>query len=84
MTIFILKATQVFDDNLVQVPALEQDEAPTKILPKYADFFDVFSYNLAMEPPENTGINNMPPNQKKRKNGPMDQSIAQVQQSWRV
>ena len=37
--------------------ALEQDKAPTKILPEYADYAEVFSPNLAMELPENTGIN---------------------------
>ena len=37
--------------------ALQQDKAPTEILPEYADYADVFSPDLAMELPENTGIN---------------------------
>ncbi len=37
--------------------ALEQDKAPTEIPSEYADYADVFSVDLAMELPENTGIN---------------------------
>ena len=37
--------------------ALQQDKAPTKISSKYVDYVDVFSLDLAMELPENTGIN---------------------------
>ncbi len=37
--------------------ALKQDKAPTEIPPEYADYADVFSADLAMELPENTGIN---------------------------
>ena len=40
-----------------QIVALTQDEAPTKVPPKYADYADVFSFDLAMELSENTGIN---------------------------
>ena len=40
-----------------QILALIQDKAPTKVLPEYADYVDVFSFDLAMELPENTGIN---------------------------
>ena len=40
-----------------QIAALKQDKAPTKVLPKYADYADVFSFDMAMELPENTGIN---------------------------
>ena len=40
-----------------QILALIQDEAPTKVLSKYADYADVFSFDLAMELPENTSIN---------------------------
>ena len=40
-----------------QISALIQDEAPTKVPSKYADYADVFSFDLAMELPENTGIN---------------------------
>ena len=37
--------------------ALQQDKAPTEIPPEYADYADVFSPDLAMELPENTGMN---------------------------
>ena len=37
--------------------ALQQDKALTEIPPEYADYADVFSPDLAMELPENTGIN---------------------------
>ena len=37
--------------------ALQQDKAPTEIPPEYADYANVFSPDLAMELPENTGIN---------------------------
>ena len=37
--------------------ALQQDKAPTEIPSEYADYADVFSPDLAMELPENTGIN---------------------------
>ena len=36
---------------------LQQDKVPTKIVPEYTDYSDVFSLDLAMELPENTGIN---------------------------
>ena len=37
--------------------ALQQNKASTEIPPEYANYADVFSPNLAMELPENTGIN---------------------------
>ncbi len=37
--------------------ALQQDKAPTEIPREYADYADVFSFDLAMELPENIGIN---------------------------
>ena len=40
-----------------QIAALRQDEALTEDPPKYADYADVFSFDLAIELPENTGIN---------------------------
>ena len=43
--------------RIVQIAGLKQGEAPTKILLEYADYADKFSFNLAMELPENTGIN---------------------------
>ena len=40
-----------------QIATLKQDEAPTKVPPKYADYVDVFSFDLAIKLQENTGIN---------------------------
>ncbi len=40
-----------------QIAALKWDKAPTEIPPEYADYAYVFSPYLAMELPENTGIN---------------------------
>ena len=40
-----------------QIAALKQDDPPTKVSPKYADYTYIFSYDLAMELPEITGIN---------------------------
>ena len=37
--------------------ALIPDKAPTKVPPKYADYADVFLFDLAMKLPENSGIN---------------------------
>ena len=43
--------------NQMQVAALQQDKTPTKILPEYADYANDFSPDLAIELPENIGIN---------------------------
>ena len=40
-----------------QISGLIAEEAPTKVLAKYADFADVFSLDLASELPEHTQIN---------------------------
>ncbi len=40
-----------------QIVHLKADEAPTKVLSKYADFADVFSTKLAIELPMHMGIN---------------------------
>ena len=37
--------------------ALIQDKAPTKVPSEYVEYANVFSFNLAMELPKNTGIN---------------------------
>lgn len=41
----------------VQIAALQWDKAPTKVLPKYKDYADIFFSNLLIELPKNTGIN---------------------------
>ena len=40
-----------------QVAILKQDEALTKVPPEYADYANVFSFDLTMELPKNTCIN---------------------------
>ena len=40
-----------------QIAALQYDEAPTKIPSRYADYANIFSFDLAIELPKNTGIN---------------------------
>lgn len=41
----------------MQLPVLKQIKILTKILLKYANFVNKFSFNLSKELPENTGIN---------------------------
>ncbi len=56
MPIYPSKASQV-QDNPAQIAALQWNKAPTEIPAKYSDYADVFSLDLAMELPENTGMN---------------------------
>ena len=53
----LLAGMAIHHSRAAQISALIQDEAPTKVTPEYADYADVFSFDLAMELPENTGIN---------------------------
>lgn len=41
----------------MQVVALQPDKALTEVLLKYVDYVDVFSFDRAMELPENININ---------------------------
>ena len=54
MPIHLFTALQVQKDPTFD--ALQKDKAPTKIPDKYFDYADVFSTDLAIELPENTGI----------------------------
>ena len=47
----------IYSSQAAQIAALKQDEVLSKVLSKYIDYADVFSFNVAMELPENTGIN---------------------------
>ena len=40
-----------------QIGLFLANKAPTKVLPKYLDYDDVFLFDFAKELPENTGIN---------------------------
>ena len=46
-----LKSAEMTIDRTraAQITALKQDEAPTKVLSKYANYADIFSLDLAME-----------------------------------
>ena len=48
---------RILPARAAQIATLKQDEVPTKVPPKDTDYADVFSFDLAMELPENTGIN---------------------------
>ncbi len=50
-------AMSIYPSRAPPLAALQKDKAPTEILSEYADFAVVFSFDLAMELPENTGIN---------------------------
>ena len=47
----------IYPSQAAQIAALKQDKTLTKVLPKYADYADVFSFDLAIELPENISIN---------------------------
>lgn len=52
-----LEATKdVYPSRAVQIAVLQWDKALTKIPAKYANYADVFLFDLAMELSENTGI----------------------------
>ena len=52
-----LAGMAIYSSQAAQISALIQNKAPTKVPPEYADYADVFSFDLAMELPKNTGIN---------------------------
>ena len=52
-----LLAMQVYPSCQAQVGPLLADKAPAKVLPKYLDYADVFSFDLSMKLPENIGMN---------------------------
>ncbi len=47
----------IYPFQAAQIAALWWDKAPTEIPAKYSDYTNVFSSDLAMELPENTGMN---------------------------
>ena len=57
MTIHLSRAAQIIGSNPVQVAALKQNEALTKVPTKYSDFADVFSEKKALVLPEQTDLN---------------------------
>ena len=52
-----LAGITIHPSRKAQIAALIQVETPTKVSTEYADYADVFSFDLAMELLENTGIN---------------------------
>ena len=57
MTIHPSQIAQLLGDNCMQIAALQQDQAFTKVSAKYTDYINIFLFNLATELPENTSIN---------------------------
>ncbi len=49
--------SSIYIFRVAQIATLQWDKASTKIPAKYSDYTDVFSPELVMELPENTGIN---------------------------
>lgn len=49
--------TSIYPARVAQIAALQWDKAPIKIFFEDADFDNLFSLELAMKLPENTGIN---------------------------
>ncbi len=47
----------IYPSRAAQIAALQWNNTPTEISVEYFDYDDVFSSDLAMELPENTGIN---------------------------
>ena len=41
----------------IQIAALKQDKAVIKVIPKYENYADIFSFDLSIKLPENSGIN---------------------------
>ena len=76
MTIYLSQAAQLLNDNLILIFSLQQDQAPTKVPPKYADYADIFSFNLAIKLPKNTNINKHAIKPKDDKQPPISLSIA--------
>ena len=52
-----LAGIAIYPSQAAHISALIQHEAPTKVPSKYTEYIDVFSFDLAMELPENTSIN---------------------------
>lgn len=57
MTIHSSKTAQITGRDFMQVVVLYQDDVPIKVPPEYIDHVNVFSFDLAIELLENTGIN---------------------------
>ena len=57
MTIHLSRAAQILNSNLMQVAALKQEEAPTKVPAKYSDFSHIFSEKEALVLLERTKLN---------------------------
>ena len=52
-----LAGMAIYLSQKAQISVLIQDKALIKVPYKYADYADVFSFDLAIELPKNTGIN---------------------------
>ncbi len=59
VNISALEATTIHPSRAAQIAALQWDKVCIEIPAEYSDYGDVFSSDLAMELPENTGINEL-------------------------
>ncbi len=56
--VLVLEAEMsIYPVRVAQMAILQRDKIPTKISMEYTDYPNIFSFNLAIELPENTGIN---------------------------
>ena len=60
----------IYPSQAAKIAALNRDEALTKVPSKYADYANVFSFDLAIELQENIGINKHAIKLEKRKQPP--------------
>lgn len=47
----------IHPSRAAQITTLQWDKSPIKILVKYADYADIFAFDLAIKLPKNIGIN---------------------------
>ncbi len=81
MPIHLSRISQVLDNSTLAV--FQWDKALTKIPVKYSDYADMFSSDLAIELPENTGMSKHAIKLIKGKQPPYGPIYAQTQLSWK-
>lgn len=53
----MLSGMTIYPSREAQIAVLKQNEAPTKVLTEYSDFWDIFSEKVALVLPEQTDVN---------------------------
>lgn len=51
------QVAQIISGDPMQIAVLQQDQTPINILPQYAHYTDIFSFDLVIKLPKNTSIN---------------------------